>query len=186
MNRNLGEAITEISAARMTGVLSVSIKNDNNQLKFFFREGTVYHVTYSNCRNLECLIRLGALEVARGFFIPGVKMEVPHPITLRTEDIIAKVTDLNKVIEWDDRAVSSSSQGSGVALADVSDLARLEEELLAMLGPVGGLVLDRALQECGVQKGGAMPKKTFHSLVQTISRQIPGEHQKKILALFAF
>jgi hypothetical protein len=55
-----------------------------------------------------------------------------------------------------------------------------------MLGPVGGIILDQALQECGVQKGGAIPKQTFHSLVQTISRQIPEEHRKKILALFAF
>jgi len=180
MNKNLGDAITEISTARMTGVLSVSIKNDNNQLKFFFREGTVYHVTYSSCRNLECLVRLGALEVERGFFILGAKMEVAHPITIRTEDIITKVKNLNKIIAWSDSAVSSSSEGSG------SDLARLEEELLTMLGPVGGIILDRALQECGVQKGGAIPKQTFHSLVQTISRQIPEEYQKKILALFAF
>jgi hypothetical protein len=186
MNKNLGDAITEVSAARMTGVLSVSIKNDNNQLKFFFREGTVYHVTYSSCRNLECLVRLGALEVERGFFILGAKMEVAHPITIRTEDIITKVKDLNKIIAWSDSAVSSSSEGSGVALASGSDLARLEEELLTMLGPVGGIILDRALQECGVQKGGAIPKQTFHSLVQTISRQIPEEHQNKILALFAF
>lgn len=186
MNKNLGDAITEISAARMTGVLSVSIKNDNNQLKFFFREGTVYHVSYSSCRNLECLFRLGALEVERGFFILGAKMEVPHPITIRTEDIITKVKTLNKVIAWGDNAGSTPSQGSGVALVSGADMVRLEEELLSMLGPVGGIVLDRALQECGVQKGGAMPKQAFRALVQTISRQIPEEHQKKILALFAF
>jgi len=186
MNKNLGDAIIEISAARMTGVLSVSIKNDNNQLKFFFREGTVYHVTYSGCRNLECLIRLGALEVERGFFILGAKMDVPQPTTIRTEDIITKVKNLNKIIAWGDDAASSSSRGSGAALVNGSDLARLEEELLTMLGPVGGIVLERALQECGVQKGGAIPKQAFRALVQTISRQIPEEHQKKILALFAF
>ena len=186
MNKNLGDAITEISAARMTGVLSVSIKNDNNQLKFFFREGTVYHVTYSSCRNLECLIRLGTLEVERGFFILGAKMEVPNPITIRTGDIIAKVKNLNKIIAWGNEAAASSGQGSGAALVNGSDLARLEEELLTMLGPVGGIVLERALQERGIQKGNAIPKQTFHSLVQTISRQLPEEHQKKILALFAF
>lgn len=186
MNKNLGDAITEISAARMTGVLSVSIQNDNNQLKFFFRDGTVYHVTYSNCRNLECLIRLGAMDVERGFFILGAGMEVAHPITIRTEDIITKVKNMNKVIAWGDGAGSSPSQGGGAALASSADLVRLEEELLAMLGPVGGIVLDRALRECGVKKDGAMPKQAFRSLVQTISRRIPEEHQKKILALFAF
>jgi len=58
-------------------------------------------------------------------------------ITIRTEDIITKVKNLNKIIAWSDSAVSSSSEGGGAALASGSDLARLEEELLTMLGPVG-------------------------------------------------
>jgi hypothetical protein len=48
-----------------------------------------------------------------------------------------------------------------------------------MLGPVGGIILDQALQECGVQKGGAIPKQTFHSSSKRYPDRSPKNIRKK-------
>jgi len=110
-SRDLADIIETLHRDRQTGVLSVSVRSDNNQLKFFFRSGTVYFVTYSTCRNLECLIRLGSLVADRGFFLPGAKVETPHPITLSMPDIIEQVRALKKTIEWSAADVSPRAGG---------------------------------------------------------------------------
>jgi hypothetical protein len=188
-SRDLGDIIASLHGERQTGVLSVSVRNDNNQLKFFFRDGNVYFVTYSTCRNLECLIRLQLLVADRGFFLPGAKVDAPHPITLSTADIIDRVRGLKKTIEWEAGAGSAgtgTSGASGVATVSGDQVARLEEELLAMIGPVGSIVFEQALQSCGVPRGAPMQKKAFMEFVQTIARQIPDEQAKRLLSMHAF
>lgn len=190
MEKNLADALADIALAKKTGVLSVSVRNDNNQLKFFFRDGGIYHVTYSGCRNLECLIRLGALDMERGFFIPGVKMDGPHGITLGTGDIIEQTRKLGKVIQWTPEGTAggrpASSAPGGEQTVNGSAFQRLEEELLSLVGPAGAIVYDHACSACGVTPGTVVPRKTFQLLVQTIAKQIPEDRQKLFLAKFAF
>ena len=188
-SRDLADIIESLHREQQTGVLSVSVRSDNNQLKFFFRSGTVYYVTYSTCRNLECLIRLGALTAERGFFLLGAKVDTPHPITLSTKDIIDQVRKLNKTIEWNAAAVTAGggpSSVSGIAMVTGDQLAKLEDELLAMIGPVGAIVFEQAIEACGISRGAVIPKKTFQELVQAISRQIPDEQRKQFLSMHAF
>lgn len=187
--RDLADIIDSLHRDQQTGVLSVSVRSDNNQLKFFFRSGTVYFVSYSACRNLECLIRLGALTTERGFFLPGAKVDTPHPITLSTTDIVEQVRRLKKTIEWNagaEPAARGPSAGPGVATATGDELARLEDELLAMIGPVGAIVFEQAIQSCGVSRGASLPKKTFQELVHAIARQIPDDQRKQFLSKHAF
>jgi hypothetical protein len=187
-SRDLADIISSLHREQQTGVLSVSVRSDNNQLKFFFRSGTVYYVTYSTCRNLECLIRLGALTAERGFFLLGAKVDTPHPITLSTADIIDQVRKLKKTIEWN-AAVSAGgdpSSASGVAMVTGDHLSKLEDDLLAMIGPVGAIVFEQAIQACGISRGAAIPKKTFQKLVHAISQQIPDEQRKQLLSMHAF
>ena len=188
-SRDLADIIEALHRDRQTGVLSVSVRSDNNQLKFFFRSGTVYFVTYSACRNLECLIRLGSLVADRGFFLPGAKVDTPHPITLSMADIIERVRALKKTIEWS--AVDVSPRAGGPDAPDTAtvtgeQVAKTEEELLSMIGPVGAIVFEQAMQSCGITRGAAIPKKTFQALVQAISRQIPDEQRKQFLSMHAF
>lgn len=67
-----------------------------------------------------------------------------------------------------------------------SELARLEEEPMGLIGPVGSMVLERAFQDSGVRKGAAVPKKTFAVLIQAIARQVPDEQRSQFLAKFSF
>jgi hypothetical protein len=187
--RDLADVIDSLHRERQTGVLSVSVRSDNNQLKLFFRSGTIYFVTYSTCRNLECLIRLGSLAADRGFFLPGAKVDAPQPITLSMPDIIERVRSLKKMIEWGPAAASS-----GAAPADAADqtmvsgdqVAGLEDELLSLIGPVGAIIFEQALQARGVSRGAALPKRAFQDLVHAISQQVPEGPRKLLLAKHAF
>lgn len=186
--RDLADIIDTLHREQQTGVLSVSVKSDNNQLKFFFREGTVYFVTYSSCRNLECLIRLGSLVADRGFFLPGAKVDTPHPIALSTPGIIERVRSLKKMIEWSSAATAGAGAAgtAGQTLVSGDQIAKLEEELLSLLGPVGAIVFEQALQASGVAQGASLPKRAFHDLVLAISQQVPEEQRKQFLAMHAF
>jgi len=187
--RDLADIIDSLHREQQTGVLSVTVLRDNNQLKFFFRSGTVYYVTYSTCRNLECLIRLGALTAEQGFFLPGAKVDTPHPITLSTKDIIDQVKRLNKTIAWSTAAASSGggpATASGIAMVSGAELAKLEDDLLAMIGPVGSMIYEQVIQASGISRGAAIPKKAYQELVQAISRQIPDEQRKQFLSMHAF
>lgn len=188
-SRDLADIIDSLHREQQTGVLSVSVKSDNNQLKFFFRGGTVYYVTYSTCRNMECLIRLGTLTAERGFFLLGAKVETPHPITLSTADIIDQVRKLKKTIEWNASSASAGggqSAVSGVAVVTGDRVSELEDDILSMIGPVGAIVFEQALQSCGISRGSSIPKKTFQELVHAIARQIPDDQRKQFLSMHAF
>jgi len=188
-SRDLADVIDGLHRDKQTGVLSVSVKSDNNQLKFFFQEGKVYFVTYSTCRNLDCITRLGSLIADRGFFLPGAKVEAPHPITLSTPEVIERVRALKKLIEWGAVAASSGAGGSGGAGAATVPgdmLAAIEDELLSLIGPVGSIVFEQAVQACGIARGAAVPKAAFQELVHAIARQIPEDQRKQFLAMHAF
>jgi hypothetical protein len=187
--KDLADVLTELSHRKSTGVLSISVKSDNNQIKFFFRDGRVYHVTYSTCRNLECLARLVGLEVDQGFFLPGAKVDIPHQIALKTEDIIEQVRQLHKMVRCcETGAASNPSQAtkSAPAYLNSSHLMRLEDEVLTLIGPVGAIVFERALAECGTKRGTSLPVKTFQALVHAIAREMPDDQRKALLVKFAF
>lgn len=185
---NIGDVIAELHQGGKTGVLSLSIRDDNNQLKFFLQDGAVYHVTYSTCRNIECLIKLCSLKVEKGFFLPGAKVDVPHTIVLRTEDIIDQVKNLGKVISWAGTGGRDGRQAPANDAVMISgpELHRLEEDILDLIGPAGSLVLERAFTECGIQKDAAISKMKFAALVRTVSRQIPEEQRKKLFVKYSF
>jgi hypothetical protein len=99
------------------------------------------------------------------------------------------VRTLKKTIHWtatDAAAGGGPSAVSGIAMVSGDQLSKLEDELLAMIGPVGALVYEQAIQACGVSRGAVIPKRTFQELVHAISRQIPDEQRKQFLAMHAF
>jgi len=183
--QDLADILENLYRTRQTGVLSVSVKHDNHQLKFFIRDGSVYVVTYSSCRNLECLVNLGRLETERCFFLQGTKIDAIQPITLPMPDLISQVRKLRKIVQCSDADASEKNAALGPAgIADDTDLSRMEEELLTMIGPIGGMIFDQALQSCNVTRGAVMPKKIFQRLAQTIALQLPEEYKKSFLAKF--
>lgn len=186
--QDLSDVLDNLHRSRSTGMLSVSLKHDNHQLKFFLRDGVVYVVTYSSCRNLECLVSLAGLETERCFFIPGTRIDASQPMTLPMIDVISRVRKLGKIVQYADTAAGSASGSSAAApaagIANDADLGRMEEELLSMVGPIGGMIFEQALQSCNVSRGAVMPKTIFNHLAQTIALQLPEEHRKLFLAKF--
>ena len=88
MEKNLGEVIEEISAEGKTGILSISVKNDNCLFKVFFRNGNIYHITHGTCRDSECLYKIPALDMDAGFFMSGAQVEIKNADMPVTQDII--------------------------------------------------------------------------------------------------
>ena len=186
--KNIGDVIAELHRDRKTGVLTLSVSNDNNQFKFFLQDGAVYYVTYSACRNLECLIKFPSLHVEKGFFLPGAKVEVSHTLMVRTEDIIEQVRNVGKVIPWTGSGGLAGRQDSGddTVIISGSELKRLEDDLLDLIGPAAILIIERALKECGIQRGAVLSKGKFVALIQAVSHHIPDDAWKKLITRFSF
>lgn len=185
MDKDLADILQELSTEKRTGVLSISIRGDNNLLKFFFRDGAIYHVTYSACRNVECLIRLRALAVDKGAFMQGARVDAGHAITIATNDIIEQVRKLEKTIPWG-LGAGAPAAAAAESLMNHADLQRLEEELLSMVGPAGSIIFEQASGALGVSRNTPIRKRLFHDLVHAIARQIPEEHRTLLLSKFAF
>ena len=185
--QDLADILESLHRSRQTGVLSVSIKHDNHQLKFFIRDGSVYVVTYSSCKNLECLSNLARLETERCFFLEGLKIDATMPLTVPMPELIAKVRNLRKIVQYagDKQPGTAGTSQNLIDSATSADLDRMEDSVLTMVGPIGGMIFEQALQSCNVTRGAVMPKKIFHLLAQTIAQQLPEEHRKKFLAEFS-
>lgn len=188
MQRNIADIITEICEAKVTGILSLSLNNDSSLFKVFFRDGTIYHITHSTCKDHECIARIPGHNFVTGLFMPGAQVDIQNGLPMSNQEIIASVRKAGKTIEWGGRWDGSQrpAQDGGIisTLVDTSVMNKMAEELLNTAGPVASLVLANAYTSCGLKEGQRITKTEFHRLVKTISGQLPDEHRESFLKKF--
>ncbi len=195
MQKPLADIIAEINRAGSTGILSIGVKNDPSLFKIFFRTGAIYHMTHGTCRDTDCLAKLSGLDCDLAFFMAGARVDMPDQKALpRTDEIIGRLKTSGKMVRWDERPGSrtdisdemapnrSASQGTAV---DAHTLARMEEELLNIAGPVAQMVLNSAYVKCNLEKGSPITRTDFKRLVETASEGLPEEQKSAFVAKFA-
>jgi hypothetical protein len=189
MQKNIADIVSEICEARVTGILSLSLKEDSALFKMFFRNGSIYHITHSTCKDRECLMRIGEHKFLTGFFMPGAQVDshqngAPGP----SNEIILMFKKANKTIEWsgqwDGRARPSGNESISTTIVESGIIARVGEELVNIAGPVGPMVLVQAYDSCGLNPGQPITKPEFQRLLQAISGKLPEEQKKPFLKKF--
>ena len=189
MEKNLGEVIEEISAEGKTGILSISVKNDNCLFKVFFRNGNVYHITHGTCRDSECLYKIPALDMDAGFFMSGAQVDIKTVDIPGTQDIIKEAKNSQKMVNWGAQSMGRSEKvqdkGAARSVVDNGIIGTLEEELLNIAGPVANMVLESVYGACNLKKDGPISGVEFKRLVQMISEKLPDEQKTVFMMKFA-
>lgn len=189
MQKNIAEILSEICEAKVTGILSLSLKNDSALFKIFFRNGTIYHITHSTCKDRECLMKVSEHQFLTGLFMPGAQVDTFRNVSpIPSDEVILFFRKANKKIEWtgqwDGRAGASGKEGIATTIVDSSVVARLEEEIVNLAGPVGPMVLAQAYDFCRLKPGDPITKTEFQRLVQAISGKLPQEQKSQFLKIF--
>lgn len=148
----VSEIVSDIHQNRKTGLLSITIRGDNNQFKIFFKDGEVYHITCGGQKNTDCIKNFIDLDFSACFFVPGVKLDVVNANLPATSDIIqifkAKGTAV-EIKEPDGRAHQTSA--AAPVVADFQKIQRIREELkvafIRQIGPAGGKILSKIIDE---------------------------------------
>jgi hypothetical protein len=195
MPKPLADVIAELSRSGGTGILSVSVRNDEALLKIFFRGGTIYHITHGTCRDMECITKLPGLDIERGFFIPGAHVDMPDQTLPPTEELISQIRSSEKVIRWEESAASRTDNSSREAgpsksgfqegIIDVGTIARMETELVNIVGPIAPILLANAYNKCNIKKGVPITTLEFKRLIALVSEKIPAEQKGAFIARFS-
>ncbi len=167
MKTPLSEFIAEINRTGKTGLLSITVKGVNTQLKMFFREGDVYHVTCGHVKGAECLAQATGNEFAECFFMPEVSLNVHDGNLPPLADIIRFFKTAGTAVavkQPDGKAAHPTYPGA----AGVSDFAGIREELktalIRQIGPAGAKVMARTIE----QKWNASSPPTREELLRLV------------------
>ena len=172
MEKDLVNIVVEISRAKKTGILIVSVKNDNALFKLFFRAGTIYHIRYGKLWDSACLPGLPQLDLNTGFFLPGAKVEVQNADLPSPEELLAQIKKAGRKITWE------AAPEAGQSLIENAVLVKLEEGLFSIAGPIASMVLQNAYSSCNLKKGAPISSEEFEQLVQAIKKLLPDEQKQ--------
>jgi hypothetical protein len=143
----LSEIISDIHQNRKTGLLSITIRGDNNQFKMFFKDGDIYHITCGGQKNSDCIKNCIDLDFSVCFFVPNVKLDAVNANLPAISDIIQIFKSKGIAVE----IKQPDGSGPPAAAAGTSDFGRIREELkvafIRQIGPAGGKILSKIIDE---------------------------------------
>lgn len=189
MQKNIADIVSEICNARVTGILSLSLKNDSALFKIFFKNGVIYHITHSTCKDRECLVKVSDHQFLNGIFMPGAQVDThQNGSSMPSDEVILIFRRAGKTIEWsgqwDGRARPTGKESISTTIVDNAIIEKMGEELVNLAGPVGPMVLTQAYGSCGLKSGEPLTKVEFYRLVQAIGAKLPEEHKSSFLKKF--
>ncbi len=149
MKTGLSEFIAEINRSGKSGLLSIAVKDANTQLKLFFREGQLYHVTCGSVKGKECLAQAVGQEFSQYFFMPEVSLNVQDGNLPPLADIIQFFRASDKAVEASSFPETGGSRPSGAQTAGVSAAAQenIKLALVRQIGPAGAKVFSRTIEQ---------------------------------------
>lgn len=168
MKTGLSEFIAEIYEGRKSGLLSIAVKGANTQLKLFFREGQLYHVTCGSVKGKECLAQAVGQEFSQYFFMPEVSLNVQDGNLPSLADIIQFFKAADKAVEVPAHSGTGGSRPSGAQSGGGPPAAALEHLTLALvrqIGPAGAKVFSRTIE----QKWRASSPATREDLIRLVN-----------------
>ena len=94
--------LQEYHAGKKTGALFVSVAEaSENLIRFFFKDGTIYSLSYGPIKDKECFDILDCYNLGKVVYFDGLKTPSASPNLPRTEDIINAVRKSGKQIQVD-------------------------------------------------------------------------------------
>lgn len=96
------DVLQEYYAGRKTGALFVSITEaSENLVRFYFKEGTIYSLSYGPVKDKECLDIIDCYNFGKAVYFDGLKAPASSGDLPPTEQIIAVVRKSGKNVQMD-------------------------------------------------------------------------------------
>ena len=87
---------------KKTGALFVSVAEaSENLIRFFFKDGVIYSLSYGPIKDKECLDILDCYDLGKVVYFDGLKTPSASPACPRTDDIINAVRKSGKEVQVD-------------------------------------------------------------------------------------
>jgi len=94
------DVLQEYYAGRKTGALFVSIAEaSENLVRFYFKEGTIYSLSYGPVKDKECLDIIDCYNFGKAVYFEGLKAPTISSDLLPTEQIIEIVRKSGKQVQ---------------------------------------------------------------------------------------
>lgn len=95
--KEFADVLSEYHAARKNGALFVSVAaQSENLIRFYFKEGRVYHLSYGSAADRDCLDILDCYDLNKAVYFEGMKSAGSSPGLPATEDLIAMIRKKGK------------------------------------------------------------------------------------------
>lgn len=96
------DLLQEYAQTKKTGALYVSVTAaSENLIRFYFKDGNIYHISYGPLKDKECLDVLDCYDFSRAVFFTGLKASAASSDLPKTAEIIALVRKSGKKVLLD-------------------------------------------------------------------------------------
>lgn len=183
MKQLLSDVIAELNRTKQSGQLSLSVKGGNSLFKIFFKDGKVYHITCGEKADADCLEIFDGSEFSEVFFLPNIRVDIPNVTVPPTEHLIQFFRDRQLTVEMK-QPLAAGTGAASQAPAGANGFVRIQEglrvALIRQIGPVGGKVLLKVLQE---KWNVASPtKEDLRALIDLLKAEIDDAENKNEFA----
>ncbi|HHW20699.1 hypothetical protein [Thermodesulfovibrio thiophilus] len=139
MKKNLADIIESLFENKSTGFLSIVLNSEKNLIKFYFKNGDIYHISFGFKKGAQCINELLSKEPQQCNFIPMITVDMTSDDIPSTEKIIEMLRDMNKFINITE------------AMSPSADFGKVKEglkiALIKQIGPIGGKLIEKTIQE---------------------------------------
>ncbi|PKL51918.1 MAG: hypothetical protein CVV37_03840 [Nitrospira bacterium HGW-Nitrospira-1] len=179
MKRMLHEVIADVSNSKLTGLLSMMVlKDKSNLLKIYFKNGSIYRMSYLKLKDIDCLSNIHLIEFSECNFIPGAKLETEPSDLPSTDDIIHYLQ--TKDINVECRQFGEGTSAAKTGKTSSEPFERIKEGIMAALmkqiGPVGKKVGNQTVAKW--QIANAPTRDGIHQLIILLSSEIDDKENR--------
>lgn len=137
MKKNIADIVKNLNDERQTGMLTVSLSNEKNLLKIYFKDGQIYHISFGIKKGIECLKELANKEPVSCNFIQQLTIDLKSDVP-SIENVLEILKSFNKYVVYGgaDQNFDFSKIKEGVKIA-----------LIRQIGPIGGKITEKYIQE---------------------------------------
>ncbi|MCS7163729.1 MAG: DUF4388 domain-containing protein [Thermodesulfovibrio sp.] len=160
MTKSLADVIEGLYKNKSTGVLTVIFSENKNLLKFYFKEGEVYHISFGLKKGIQCLYEIKFDNSFSCQFIPQISVNVESE-TLSTEEIIKYLKSMNNFV--------NSESFSSLEFQKIKDA--IKTALIRQLGPIGSKIIDKYIAERWILTTPPS-RKDFFNLINFLKDEI--------------
>lgn len=153
MKTVLAEIVADIHRRKLTGLLSITVKEASQLFKIYFTDGEIYHIAYMQARNAECLDLIDNLDLCACGFLPKIRLsfspqarqnkalsELPGTVEIiRYFEMTVTTLESNYFEGAEPPAREEGNNNAGVLSAERARQIQdgLMEALVRQIGPVG-------------------------------------------------